>query len=163
VLRFLLWRLLGLLALVAGFALVGWLLEGGPGRLLRGEPTVGAGRSLTRLPGFAVAIALSAWRWSPGGGLRPLAIVAAASAGLLACLIVVRLIVRHRRRYVRLRIEAHRTDQARAESIVRLFDVVQFLDSPAGEAGEPSGVEAPDDRESRELVGVGADELDVTF
>jgi hypothetical protein len=41
VLRFLLWRLLGLLAIVAGLALIAWFIDGGPGRVLRGDANAG--------------------------------------------------------------------------------------------------------------------------
>jgi hypothetical protein len=124
VLRSLLWRLLGLLALVASFTLVAWLLGGGPGRLLRGKPADNAGRILSRLPGLAATAARSAWSWSPAGGLRPLAMVLLASGALPVCLLSVRLLARRRRRYVRLRIEPHRTDQAGVEAISRLFDAL---------------------------------------
>jgi hypothetical protein len=128
VLRSLLWRLLGLLALFAGFALVGWLLEGGPGKLLRGKPTGGAPHvvadAAAHLPEAAAEVALGAWRWAPGGGVRPVATALACSGVILACLGAVRLLARRRRRYVRLRIEPHRTDQASAESLVRLFEAL---------------------------------------
>ncbi len=40
-LRFLLWRLLGLLAIVAGLALIAWFIDGGPGKVLRGRSVAG--------------------------------------------------------------------------------------------------------------------------
>ena len=40
-LRFLLWRLLGLLAVLAGLALIAWFLDGGPGEVLRGRSAAG--------------------------------------------------------------------------------------------------------------------------
>jgi hypothetical protein len=50
VLRFLLWRLLGVLAALLGFALLAWLWRGGPGRALRGSaPPGGLGSSLSAL------------------------------------------------------------------------------------------------------------------
>jgi single-strand DNA-binding protein len=55
------------------------------------------------------------------------------------------------------------SEQQRRQAVSVVADVVQFLDSPPGGAGEQGGSEASDDGESRELVGVGADELDVTF
>jgi hypothetical protein len=124
VLRSLLWRLIGLLALVAGFAAVAWLLEGGPGRLLRGKPVTGAGQILTHLPRIVTEAAGSAWSWSPNGGLRPLATALLATVAGLLCLASMRLLARRRRRYVRLRVEPHRTDQAAVESIVRMFDAL---------------------------------------
>jgi hypothetical protein len=124
VLRFLLWRLLGLFALIAGFALIGWLLGGGPGRLLRGGRAGGIGRALGRIAGVAGEAALGAWRWSPTAGLPLLATAFAASTTVFACLVVLRWLARRRRRYVRLRVEPHRTDQASAESVVRMFDAL---------------------------------------
>jgi hypothetical protein len=122
VLRSLLWRLIGLLALVVGFALVAWLLDGGPGRVLRGRPVGGAGRTLAHLPSIVANGARNAWSWAPAGGVRPLVTVLLASLAVLVCLTSGRLLARRRRRYVRLRIEPHRTDQAGTESIVRMFD-----------------------------------------
>ncbi len=120
-LRSLLWRLLGLLALVAGLALVAWLLDGGPGRLLRGRSAGGAGRILTDLPGIVAQAMRSAWSWSPDGGLHPLATALLASATVLACLTLARLLARRGRRYVRLRLEPHRTDEAGVEAVIRMF------------------------------------------
>ena len=37
-LRFLTWRILGVLAALVGFAMAEWLVGGGPGRALRGGP-----------------------------------------------------------------------------------------------------------------------------
>jgi hypothetical protein len=124
VLRSLLWRIVGLLALVAAFALVTWLLGGGPGRLLRGKSPDGAGRILARLPSIVADAARSAWAWSPLAGLRLLEAALLASVALLLCLTSARMLARRRRRYVRLRIEPHRTDQAAVESIVRMFDAL---------------------------------------
>jgi single-strand DNA-binding protein len=55
------------------------------------------------------------------------------------------------------------SDQQRRQAVSVVADVVQFLDSPGGAAEERADAEGPEDGESRELVGVGADELDVTF
>ncbi|HEY1535162.1 MAG TPA: hypothetical protein VGF76_14140, partial [Polyangiaceae bacterium] len=120
-LRFLFWRLLGLFALVAGFALVGWLLNGGPGKLLRGEPAAeGVGQAFSQIPDVVVGTVVWAWRSSPAG--RPwFALAIAASAGLLACLLALRLLARQRRDYVRFRVEPNRTDHASAASIVTMF------------------------------------------
>jgi hypothetical protein len=125
VLRSLLWRFIGLLALVAGFALVAWLFDGGPGRLLRGKPAAaGVGQVLLQLRTIVAEAAHSAWSWSPTGGLRPLATALLASLAVLVCLATVRLLARRRRCYVRLRIEPHRTDQAGFEALVRMFDAL---------------------------------------
>lgn len=120
-LRFLLWRLLGLLALIAGLAVLGWLFDGGPGRLLRGGSTPGIQAVFGRLPNVAVAAVRAIWRWSPGGQVRPLEVALVVSLALLAGIAMARLHARQRRRYARFRIEPHRTDQASAESVVRMF------------------------------------------
>jgi hypothetical protein len=121
VLRFLVWRLLGLLAVLASFALIAWFLDGGPGRALRGH-TASRGVDLA-LPALAslAGKALELWRWAPGLGLlpAPLALALALAAALL--LAIVRVRARGRRRYVRLRIDVYRTDHARAEDILRMF------------------------------------------
>ncbi|HWX75729.1 MAG TPA: hypothetical protein VNZ05_10500, partial [Solirubrobacteraceae bacterium] len=49
-LRYVLWRLLGVLALLAALAAAAWLLSGGPGRALRGQPAGGAAGFLAALP-----------------------------------------------------------------------------------------------------------------
>ncbi|MGH2865003.1 MAG: replication-relaxation family protein [Solirubrobacteraceae bacterium] len=121
-LRFLLWRLLGLLALVAGFALAVWLLRGGPGRLLRGERTSG---ELQALPG-ALLSSLAGWAhasssWAP---LRP---ALALGAALLVVVALVRACARARRRYVRLQVHAYRTDHASPEELVSMLGVLHKL------------------------------------
>ncbi|HEX3851573.1 MAG TPA: hypothetical protein VHW01_11445, partial [Polyangiaceae bacterium] len=66
-LRFLLWRLLGLFALLAGCICLAWLLDGGPGRVLRG----GHGHlSLAAVAGSlrpALELCKLAWDWAPIG------------------------------------------------------------------------------------------------
>jgi hypothetical protein len=124
VLRFLLWRLLGLLALLVGFAAAGWLLGGGPGELLRGAaahpPRLGAGgplRMLSHAPG-------EAWDWSPLLGVpllrASIALVLASAVALLAT----RSLARRRRSYVRMRVESYRTDQASAAAVVRMHEAL---------------------------------------
>ncbi|HWF31693.1 MAG TPA: replication-relaxation family protein [Solirubrobacteraceae bacterium] len=76
---------------------------------------------LTDFPGIVAQATRSAWSWSPAAGLRPLATALLASVAVLVCLAFVRLLARRRRRYVRLRIEPHRTDEAVVEAIVRMF------------------------------------------
>ena len=121
-LRFLLWRLLGLLALLAGLLLAKWFLNGGPGRILRGSvarhpPDPG----LLSLPASWVG---GAWSWAPRAGVRPvraLLVLAIAQIGLIA---LARWRARNRRSYVRLRVETYRTDQASAEAVVRMFEAL---------------------------------------
>jgi hypothetical protein len=126
VLRFLLWRLLGLLAVPAGVLLVGWFLEGGPGRALRGSSA--SDRLPAREHGLVTrpAEALSGvWAWlSPPGRIPLLAFLSLACAGL-ATLAILRWRARRRRSYVRLLVEAYRTDSSSAESLVAMFDALQ--------------------------------------
>ncbi len=119
-LRFLLWRLLGLFALLAGCVCLAWLLDGGPGRLLRGGD--GQLSIATVAKGFRQALGLGgrAWDWAPIGGLSLLGAFALLCLLLGAGTLSTRVIARRKRRYARMRIEAHRTDQASAEAIVRM-------------------------------------------
>jgi single-strand DNA-binding protein len=55
-------------------------------------------------------------------------------------------------------------DQQRRQAVSVVAEVVQFLDgSPGGGAAGDLGDGAGGDEDDRELVGVGAEELDVTF
>ncbi len=125
-LRFLLWRLLGLLAVLLGAALVVWFLNGGPGRLLRGgAPSPGtvqlaAGALIDSL----VAGLRSIWSWTPLAGTAPARVLAVAALALAGCFAGLRWQARRRRRYVRLLLEGHRTDHATAEAVVRMFEAL---------------------------------------
>jgi len=120
VLRFLLWRLLGLLALLLGCAATGWLLGGGAGRLLRGgshhAATQGAASGLRVL----LHAPLAAWDWAPLLGIRLIGLPLALGAAQASALLAIRWFVRGRRRYVRMHVQPHRTDQATAEAVVRM-------------------------------------------
>lgn len=165
VLRSLMWRMLGVLAIVASFLFIAWFLEGGPGRALRGNSAGGIGHIGLRAIAAATAqVAGASWNWTPASGIAPLRSLLAA-AGCSAVLVsAVRGQARHRRRYVRMRIEVYRTDRADAATVERMFDTVQFLDSPgdghgAGgpEAGQGSGREAAGEGDDDlEAVGAGA-------
>jgi Replication-relaxation len=125
VLRFLLWRVLGLLSAFAGLGLLAWFLAGGPGRVLRGEHDAGTLHSIPGIAGAALAgVASSTWAWSPAFGVAvaPLLISLTLAGALL--LIGVRCSARARRRYVRLVINAYRTDHAEAEDLVRMFEAL---------------------------------------
>jgi hypothetical protein len=127
VLRFLLWRLLGLLALITGVALLSWCLRGGPGNLLRGRRTGAASHDLTaalavsveRLAGAVATLATS--HVTPPAGLT-----AAFAAGVPALITCARIRARARRRYVRLRVEAYRADHAEAEAVVTMFGALHM-------------------------------------
>lgn len=113
-LRFLLWRLLGLLALVVGAALAVWLLKGGLGRLLRGQAS-----SLHTSQGTVAILTKSlaadvrgVWGWAPVAGISPARAFAVISLTLTGCVALARWRARRGRRYVRLQIESHRTDHA---------------------------------------------------
>jgi Replication-relaxation len=119
VLRFVLWRLLGALALVAAFALASWLLSGGPGRALR---TGGRGElHATVLLDEIASVPSSLWDARsllerPAG-----AIVSLLACGAGASLAVARAHARRRRRYVRLRIDAYRADHAESAALTEMF------------------------------------------
>ena len=120
-LRFLLWRLLGLLALLVGFALVAWCLDGGPGRSLRGK-------SAPSSPGRLLGASLAAARHAVAAGWRtattPTAVAGALLLALSLILVVARSLARRRRRYVRMRVEPYRTDTASAEAVVKMFEAL---------------------------------------
>jgi hypothetical protein len=162
VLRFLLWRLLGLLALLVGLATLSWLLGGGPGRLLRAAPARRAtsdAASSQWLPHWPQAV----WDWAPIAGIRIVALMIVIVLVQTVALLAIRWVARSRRSYVRVRLEPHRTDQASAEAVARMHDVVQFLDGRGGRPESEASGEDASGGGDRELVGVGAEDLDVTF
>ena len=114
--RFLLWRLLGLLAVLCGGALVAWWLEGGPGRAIRGESLHTPGHLLRE--GTSAACELLV------GLAAPLSLSTASLALLVLPVLLARALARRRRRYVRLRVEPYRTDQAAAEAVVQMFEAL---------------------------------------
>jgi hypothetical protein len=125
VLRFLLWRLLGVVAFLASLTLIAWFLEGGPGRVLRGAAT--RKRLHVPVPSLLDALradAWRAWRWEPVAGLSPLSLTAELVLGFGALAVLTRWCARRRRRYVRLSVDAYRTDRASAEAVVAMFEVL---------------------------------------
>jgi Replication-relaxation len=121
VLRLLLWRLAGLLALLVGIILAVWLLGGGLGRALRGQ-TPALHNPIRALTVALGAAAREAWRSMPalvGPGAARTALAAVVALPLLA--VATRSAARRRRRYVRLRVEPYRTDEAAAEAVVAMF------------------------------------------
>ncbi len=121
-LRFLLWRLLGLLAIVAGLALIAWFIDGGPGRVLRGHPAAGAWQlSLSSIVGMLERWSDAVWSWCPAPGLVPARQSLVLATALLLMVALLRLRARRRRRYVRLRVEAYRGDHASVEDVATMF------------------------------------------
>jgi hypothetical protein len=148
VLRFFLWRALGLLAVLVALALTGWLLDGGLGAALRGAestaskvgphaaavdarhrgPTAtdtatatAAGYStIDSLPGALSGEARAVWSWAPGG-VSPIRLSAIAILLLGMFVAFARWKARRGRAYVRLRVETYRTDRASAEAVVSMF------------------------------------------
>lgn len=121
-LRFLLWRLLGLLAIVAGFALIAWFVDGGPGRVLRGHSAAG----ILHLSVGVLAATLERWlqavlSWRPAPGVVPVRLLLALASTFVLLVAVMRVRARARRRYVRLRVEAYRGDHASVEDVATML------------------------------------------
>jgi hypothetical protein len=154
VLRFLLWRALGLLAVLLALALSGWLLDGGLGAALRGSGPAAsvASRGSQGSTGSAGSAALTSALREPTtagrahlavetlpsalagemravwnwapGGVFPARLLAGAVLLLGALLAVTRSRARRRREYVRLRVQTYRTDKASAEAVVGMFEAL---------------------------------------
>ena len=121
-LRFLLWRLLGLLAVLAGLALIAWFIDGGPGKALRGHASAGAPHlAVPALGGILNREARAIWSWTPALGVAPTRLLLALVVAPAFVVAIARVRARHRRRYVRLRVEAYRADQASAEAVATMF------------------------------------------
>jgi hypothetical protein len=154
VLRFLLWRVLGLIAVLVAVALTGWLLDGGIGAALRGSTSSGVAlggstalstrprgsrASSTALRGSTVSSAAQLTFdslpstlaeearaiWDWAPGGIFLARLFAVLVLLLGALVAIsRWSARRRRRYVRLRVQTYRTDKASAEAVVGMFEAL---------------------------------------
>ena len=124
-LRFLLWRLLGLLAVFAGVALIAWFLGGGPGRVLRGSSATNTVHAaVSALASLLDRGVRAGWSWAPAARLSPARLLVALGLGLGAVVVLSRWQARRRRRYVRLRVEAYRTDRASARAVATMFEVL---------------------------------------
>jgi hypothetical protein len=122
VIRFLMWRLLGLLALIAGLALIAWFINGGPGKLLRSQPSAGALRRVAAVAASTFErLAHGIWSWAPAPGVAPVRLTLALAVGSMLVVASSRARMRARRRYVRLSVEAYRGDHADVESVVTMF------------------------------------------
>jgi len=154
VLRFLLWRLLGVLAVCVGFALIVWFLDGGLGKVLRGssistalpagistsahadQRLLAAGSHAAALHGPDGHAAISSllgllgtgvrevWAFSPIAGVPLTRLLVALMLALGALIAIARRQARRRRRYVRLGIEVYRTDRTSAEAVVAMFEAL---------------------------------------
>jgi Replication-relaxation len=125
VFRFLLWRILGMVALLAGLALLAWFLGGGPGRVLRGHADAdGARLTAGDVSGLLGRCLIAAWRWAPAAGVAPLKLALLIAVILCLLIATVRGHARRRRRYVRLRLELYRTDHAQPEALVSMFEAL---------------------------------------
>ncbi len=121
-LRFLLWRLLGLLAVIAGVAVLAWFIGGGPGDLLRGRRAGASSQDLAATFACVVeGLAGLIWAWASARVPAPVTLALALGAGALAVIACARVRARARRRYVRMRVEAYRADHAEVEAVVTLF------------------------------------------
>ncbi len=109
--RLLLWRVLGVLALIVGVAALEWLLHGGIGAALRGTAVARAAlpQSAPRSPG---AIQVS----------RLAELLGAFVLGGAALCLAARQRARNARRYVRLRVEPYRTDRTSVEGVVAMYE-----------------------------------------
>jgi hypothetical protein len=64
------------------------------------------------------------WDWAPIAGIRVTALLIGIALVQTLALLAIRSVARSRRSYVRMRLEPHRTDQASAESVVRMHEAL---------------------------------------
>lgn len=118
-LRFLLWRLLGVLAVFVGLALIAWFIHGGPGAVLRGH-----GAHVVHpiaLAGALAHVAGEGWGWTPLLASVPAEVAMALVIASACAVSIARLEARRRRCYVRLRVEAYRGDHAPVDAVVAMY------------------------------------------
>jgi hypothetical protein len=125
VLRFLLWRMLGLIAVLVAIALIAWLLDGGLGAALRGAKGPGMGHLDVTAAMDVLGRDMSAgWRWAPVANVSVVGTLMAMTLLLAALLGSVRRRARRRRRYVRMRVQTYRADTASAEAVVSMYEAL---------------------------------------
>ena len=113
--RFIVWRLVGLAAAIVAVGVALWAIRGGIGRALRGREAHDRAGSLAQTAGHgagvlgSLAVAI----------LVPLLALALGGAVLV---LVLRMVARRRRRYVRLRVVPFRTDECGPDGLVALFE-----------------------------------------
>ncbi|HEX3517801.1 MAG TPA: replication-relaxation family protein [Solirubrobacteraceae bacterium] len=124
-LRFLLWRMLGVLAVLLGIASLAWLFTGGPGEALRGR-SISPSLHLSLTAGATVLghASEAIWRWTPVAGVATVQMLSLSLLATSAFVISTRALVRSRRRYVRLVVQAYRTDEPEPEALVRMFEAL---------------------------------------
>jgi hypothetical protein len=123
VLRFLLWRIFGWTAFLVAIALLAWLLHGGLGAALRGTPGLSRGHlTLASLAGALTAGVRAVWSRVSVDGVPLMRLLVALGVAMVACIGGTRLRARLRRVYVRLEIEAYRTDATSPDGIVAMFE-----------------------------------------
>ncbi len=124
-LRFLFWRILGLIAFLVAIALVAWLLTGGLGAALRGAQ--GPGTAHFTVAALASSLAAGVhfgWRWAPLGGVSAAGLLTVVALLMGVFVGSVRWRARRRRQYVRMRVQTYRTDKASAEAVVSMFEAL---------------------------------------
>jgi hypothetical protein len=122
VLRFLLWRLLGLLAVLVGLAAIAWLIGGGPGRALRGDTSASVFRvAVAALAGALNELSRASLKWAPAPGVFPARLLLALAFTATLALVATRWRARRRRHYVRMHVQAYRADHASAQAVVTMF------------------------------------------
>ncbi len=105
-LRFILWRLLAVLAVLASYLLVAWFLRGGPGRLLRGGASPSPPRVLITALKAPAEVARALGDSTSGR------VSVAVSLSVLVALSIARWAARRRRDYARVRVDVYRSDHA---------------------------------------------------
>ncbi len=124
-LRFLLWRILGLLSVLLGLSLIAWFLDGGPGRDLRADTTGHSTHlSIGALTRGIERLLHSSLRWAPIGDVWLHGVLPVLVGACCVAVAGARWAARHRRRYVRLRIEVYRTDHAEPDAVARVFEAL---------------------------------------
>jgi hypothetical protein len=121
VLRFLMWRLLGLFAAFAGVAAIAWLVRGGPGEALRGHPVAGVFDVLPAVAGAIDHVTDAVRSWRSGRGVALVSALLTLVGGLASGLAITRVRARRRRSYVRLQVEPYRGDHVSMEGVVTMF------------------------------------------
>ncbi len=124
-LRFLLWRMVGLLATLAAIGLLARLLNGDPGRILRGTPKGGPSPSPPELLEMLREGVRSFAHALPGAPSVLPGRIALSGLGVMSGLGLLRLRARRSRTYVRLRVLPYRTDVADPQALARMFSALQ--------------------------------------